>query len=140
MIPFKPLFDQEFCWYSYLFSEIECKETVLVYTSTNCTRYTVHCNLESPCTQSSALQIRVSTSSYSWQRFKGYCFESDMSISKWKATSIYAYSPFTLVYPFLAQQLCTLHSSLFPTSDWTYMRLSLLLELLKEIIFKNSYS
>ena len=41
--------------------EIKCQETARVYTSTESTVYNVHCNLKSPGTQSSAIQIKVST-------------------------------------------------------------------------------
>ena len=59
------MFNQGFRRYSHLYSgklsakkACECK---LARSVRNCTVYTVHCNLESPCTQSLALQIRVST-------------------------------------------------------------------------------
>ena len=58
--------------------EIKCQETARVYTSTESTVYNVHCNLKSPGTQSSAIQIKVSTLSLSGQMFKWYCYESNM--------------------------------------------------------------
>ena len=36
------------------------------------TQHSVYCTLVSPCTQSSDIQMRVSTSSLPGQRFKGY--------------------------------------------------------------------
>ena len=73
--------------YSYLYSDKKHK-TALVYTNTE---YSVHCNLES---QSSAIQVRLSTSSLSGQRFKGYRCETDMLIYNRKVTWNYAYSLF----------------------------------------------
>ena len=56
--------------------------------------YSVDCNLESPGTQFSAIQMRVSTSSLSGQRFKGYRCKSDKPLYKWTVTLNYANSPF----------------------------------------------
>ena len=49
-------------------------------------------NLKSPGTQSSAIQMRVFTSSLFEQRFKGYRCESDMPLCKWKVSWNYPYS------------------------------------------------
>ena len=44
------------------------------------TQHSVHCNLVSSGTQSSDIQMRVSNSSLSRQRFKRYRCESDMPL------------------------------------------------------------
>ena len=106
--PFKPLFDHGFSRHSYLYSgNLSAKkprECTLAW-SVYCILYSpykyktyVHCNLESPDTQFSDIQMRISTSSLSEKGFKRHRCESYMPLYKCKVTWNYPFSPFNLAY------------------------------------------